>query len=98
MATPDPEFTKAVALAKAQGAEPADPLKTPLAEARLQQHRYFEVLAGTPPGVSSVQDYSLETSFGRFAVRLYFPSVERPLPVLVFMRGAGWWAGMGALC
>ena len=91
--TPDPEFVKAVALAKAQGAEPADPLKTPLAEARQQQHRYFEILGGTPPEVLSVQEYSLETSFGRFATRLYFPSAERPLPVLVFMRGAGWWAG-----
>jgi acetyl esterase len=91
--TPDPEFVKAVALAKAQGAEPADPLKTPLAEARQQQHRYFEILGGTPPEVLSVQEYSLETFFGRFATRLYFPSAERPLPVLVFMRGAGWWAG-----
>jgi acetyl esterase len=92
-ATPDPEFTKAVALARAEGAEPADPLKQSLAEARRQQHRYFEILGGTPPAVSSVQDYKLKTAFGPFATRLYFPSHERQLPVLVFMRGAGWWAG-----
>lgn len=91
--TPDPEFTKAVARARAEGAEPADPLKTPLAEARRQQHRYFEILSGTPPAVRAAKDHTLNTAFGPFAVRLYFPATERPLPVLIFMRGAGWWAG-----
>lgn len=94
MAAPlDPEYEKAVALAKEAGAVPADPLTVPLAEARKIQQRYFTFLAGTPPAVASVQNHTLEASGGPFAVRLYFPSTARPLPVLVFTRGAGWWAG-----
>ena len=89
----DPEYEKAVAIAKEAGAVPADPLKVPLAEARRVQHRYFAFLAGTPLSVSSVRGHTLETAFGPFAVRLYFPSEARPLPALVFTRGAGWWAG-----
>jgi acetyl esterase len=93
MATLDPEYEKAVAVAKEAGAAPADPLKTPLAEARKIQHRYFAFLAGQPPAVASTQEHALEAASGPFKVRLHFPSTVRPLPVLVFTRGAGWWAG-----
>ena len=92
-ATLDPDYAKAVALLKEAGAEPADPLKMPLAEARKVQARYFAFLKGTPPPVASVQEHTLEGPSGPFNIRIYFPSTSRPLPVLVFTRGAGWWAG-----
>ena len=89
----DPLYEEAVAAVKNAGAQPADPLKIPLAEARAIQQRYFAFLAADPPDVESVRDHTLKTDFGAFAVRLYYPSSGRPLPVLVFTRGAGWWAG-----
>jgi acetyl esterase len=89
----DPLYEAAVATAKAAQAVPADPLAMPLAQARAQQQRYFAFLAGDPLPVSLVSDHTLQTDFGPFAVRLYYSSPQRPLPVLVFVRGAGWWAG-----
>ena len=89
----DPLYAEAVAAAKKAGAVSADPLKMPLAEARAIQQRYFAFLAADPPDVESVRDHTLKTEFGAFAVRLYYPLSARPLPALVFTRGAGWWAG-----
>jgi acetyl esterase len=91
--TLDPDDAKAVAIVKEAGVEPADPLLLPLADARKAQDRYFAFLAGTPPAVSDIQNYTLDGSAGSFGVRLYFPSTARPLPVVVFVRGGGWWAG-----
>ena len=89
----DPLYEEAVAALKKAGVQSADPLKMPLAEARAIQQRYFAFLAGDAPEVASVRDQVLKTDFGPFAVRLYYPSTAQPLPVLVFTRGAGWWAG-----
>jgi hypothetical protein len=96
----DPLYEEAVAAVKNAGAEPADPLKIPLADARAKQQRYFAFLAADAPDVASVRDHTLNTDFGPFTVRLYTP--ERcargapdasASPVLVFTRGGGWWAG-----
>jgi len=96
----DPFYEEAVAAVKNAGAEPADPLKIPLADARAKQQRYFAFLAADAPDVASVRDHTLNTDFGPFTVRLYTP--ERcargapdasASPVLVFTRGGGWWAG-----
>jgi acetyl esterase len=92
-ATLDPLYEQAVALVKSVGINPADPLKMPLSEAREVQQRYFRYLAGDAPEVACVEDHELGTAYGPFTVRLYFPHAERRQPVLVFMRGAGWWAG-----
>jgi len=99
----DPVYEQAVAAVKKAGAQPADPLTVPLTEARAKQQRYFAFLAADAPEVASVRDYTLKTDFGPFIVRLYTPS-ERGVrdtssaqhslsPVVVFTRGAGWWAG-----
>jgi acetyl esterase len=89
----DPAYTKASALAKAAGVEPADPLKTPLPEARAAQDRYLAFLAQDPPGVAAVRDFELQGPAGAFATRIYYPNTQATLPVIVFVRGAGWWAG-----
>ena len=98
----DPLYEEAVGAVRKAGAEPADPLKMPLAEARAIQQRYFAFLAKDAPEVSSVREHTLKTDFGPFNVRLYYPkrgvgdapcATTTRLPVLVFTRGAGWWAG-----
>jgi acetyl esterase len=89
----DPEYESAAAQATAAGAGPADPLKMPLEEARAIQQRYFAFLGGTPPAVAAVTNHQVAGPEGSVPVRLYFPGDARPLPVIVFVRGAGWWAG-----
>ncbi|MDB5867664.1 MAG: acetylesterase [Betaproteobacteria bacterium] len=89
----DPDYVRATDEVKKAGMGTADPLKMPLTQAREMQRRYFQFLAGEVPEVAAVQDYTLRTDFAPFRVRLYFPSLAKPLPVLVFTRGAGWWAG-----
>src|SRR3954471_6660249 len=89
----DPEYEKAVALIREAGAEPGDLLTMPLEDARAGQERYFAFLAQDPPPVDSMQEKRIEGPAGAFAVRLYHPTGERDLPVIVFVRGGGWWAG-----
>jgi acetyl esterase len=89
----DPDYTKAAALIKEAGAEPADPLTTPIEAAREKQDRYFAFLAQDPPPVESISDFQVPGPAGNFATRIYYPTAEREKPVIVFVRGAGWWAG-----
>ena len=89
----DSAYAKAAALARAAGFEPADPLKTPLAEARAAQDRYLAFLAQDPPAVAAVRNFELNGPAGAFATRIYYPKTQAMLPVIVFVRGAGWWAG-----
>jgi acetyl esterase len=89
----DSGYARAADAVKAAGFGPADPLTVGIAEARAIQHRYFEFLAGDVPDVHATRDFTLRTDFGPFSVRLYRPSPAPSLPVLVFTRGAGWWAG-----
>ena len=89
----DPAYSKANALATEAGCAPADPLTTPLDKAREVQDRYFAFLAQDPPAVAAVRDFRLSGPAGDFATRIYYPSTEKALPVIVFVRGAGWWAG-----
>jgi acetyl esterase len=65
----------------------------PLAEARGAQDRYFAFLAQDPPAVESVSDFEVTGPVGTVATRIYHPSARRDSPVIVFVRGAGWWAG-----
>jgi acetyl esterase len=89
----DPEYSRAIASMKEAGVEPADPLMMPLAEARGAQDRYFAFLAQDPPAVESVSDFEVTGPVGTVATRIYHPSARRDSPVIVFVRGAGWWAG-----
>jgi acetyl esterase len=89
----DPEYENAVASIKESGAEPGDPLTMPLAQARAAQDRYFAFLAQNAPAVESTREERIDGPAGAFRVRLYYPTAERDVPVIVFTRGGGWWAG-----
>ena len=94
METPlDPAYAKAAAQLKSAGVGAADPLKMPLDAARAAQDRYFAFLAQDAPAVAQVRDRELRGPAGTFRTRLYHPQPGATLPVIVFVRGAGWWAG-----
>ena len=89
----DPVYTKATAVIAEAGCASADPLSMPLDKAREVQDRYFAFLAQDAPPVAEVRDSTLQGPAGAFATRTYYPTTGKALPVIVFVRGAGWWAG-----
>jgi acetyl esterase len=89
----DPGYVRATALIKAAGVEPADPLKVPLDAARAAQERYFAFLAQDPPQVAAVRNFEAEGPAGLFGLRIYYPVTADVLPVILYVRGGGWWAG-----
>ena len=92
----DPAYAAAAALIKGAGIETADPLTMPLAQARAMQDRYFAFLAQDLPPVAAVRNVFVPGPAGAFGLRLVYPAgtqMEALLPVIVFVRGAGWWAG-----
>lgn len=81
------------ALAK-DGIKSANPISLSIKEARIQQDLYFAHLNRDAPSVASVRDLSIPGPYGDISVRLSFPFLgKRPQPCIVFLRGAGWWAG-----
>ena len=97
MASPlNPEYAAAAAQIKAAGIETGDPLTLPLAAARAMQDRYFAFLAQDLPPVAGIRNVFVPGPAGAFGLRLVYPAGSQPdvlLPVVVFVRGAGWWAG-----
>jgi len=89
----DPDYVRASSSIRNAGVEPADPLKMPIDEARAVQDRYFAFLAQDAPAVSSVRNFELQGPAGSFATRIYYPIKAAAMPVIVFVRGGGWWAG-----
>jgi len=75
------------------GIGPADPLTTSLKEARITQDRYFAFLGSDLPPVDRVEDAHVEGPAVPIPLRIFFPPGTGPFPVVVFLRGAGWWAG-----
>lgn len=75
------------------GVAVADPLALPLAEARAIQDRYFAFLAADPPPVARIEDAEVDGPAGSVPLRLFYPAGSGPFPVVLFLRGAGWWAG-----
>lgn len=76
------------------GAAPGDPLGQPIAEARARQDAYFRSLLGELPAVASSDDRLVDGPHGEIPVRLVRPDGGNgPRPCIVFLRGAGFWAG-----
>ncbi len=75
------------------GIVPGDPLSMPLTEARLRQERYFAWLNQDQPAIASREDLNVDGPVGGMRVRIVRPHVGQPLPVALFIRGSGWWAG-----
>lgn len=75
------------------GAFPGDPLSMPLNEARIRQERYLAWLGQDQPTIVSREDVEIDGPVGTMRLRIIRPSVGQPLPVVLFIRGSGWWAG-----
>lgn len=89
-------FTQYSDAANAQalsGAQPADPIGQPLAQARSQQDRYFQSLQSGGTSVPFCDDFIVPGPHGGIPVRLLKPLTDEAPRVLVFLRGAGFWAG-----
>lgn len=82
----------AKALADA-GIKASDPLALDISQARAQQDLYFAHFNRDLPPIAQAQDLRIPGPAGEIALRLYRPSQGDALPVIVFVRGAGWWAG-----
>lgn len=86
-------FKDAQAHHKALGITPGDPLSTSILDARRHQDQYFESLKGQMPEVGQVLNQCVDTSYGSMNIRLIYPKENGPFGYIVFVRGAGWWAG-----
>lgn len=86
-------YADAVQAMTQAGIAPADPLTVPLGEARIIQDRYFAFLAADPPAVARIEDAQAEGPAGPIPLRIFYPAGTGPFPVVLFLRGAGWWAG-----
>lgn len=86
-------YKEASAAQAMSGCSAADPLTTPIDAARAQQDAYFRSLNGDVPPVASSRDFTIDIGGGNVRLRLVKPSLDATLPCLVFVRGAGWWAG-----
>ena len=75
------------------GCSAADPLTTPITQARAQQNAYFRSLNGEIPPIAASQDVQIPGPHGDIRLRLVKPSLDASLPCIVFVRCAGWWAG-----
>jgi acetyl esterase len=75
------------------GVKSADPLTQPLEQARMQQDEYFKTLNQDLPEVAKVEDRLISGPAGDIPIRLVYPSLGEPTNYLIFIRGAGFWAG-----
>lgn len=77
------------------GLAAADPLVTPIAQARAQQDAYFAGFnRGLELAAGGTRDVTIAGPHGSLPLRLHFPgAASGDRPVIVFVRGAGFWAG-----
>lgn len=86
-------YKEASAAQALSGCAAADPLAAPIDAARTQQDAYFRSLNGDVPPVAWSKDFTVGHAGGEVRLRLVKPSLDEKLPCIVFVRGAGWWAG-----
>ena len=75
------------------GFSAADPLTSSIEDARAKQSLYFQSLNQNLPEVSSERDLEIAGPFGAIPIRLVYPKASSQLPCIIFIRGAGFWAG-----
>lgn len=51
------------------------------------------LVAGDPEPVAAVDDVAVDATDARVAARLYRPSLDGPMPVVLFIHGGGWVTG-----
>ncbi|MEI6767526.1 MAG: alpha/beta hydrolase fold domain-containing protein [Betaproteobacteria bacterium] len=86
-------FKEAQAFHKNLGIDPGDPLSMPIEQAREKQNIYFDSLRGVLPSISKIVDLDVQGKEGPIAIRLTYPLGAAPFNYVIFIRGAGWWAG-----
>jgi acetyl esterase/lipase len=64
-----------------------------VAQARAEDLRSIQEAGGRPEPVADVLDQDIPGPGGPIPIRIYRPSAERPLPVLVYFFGGGWTLG-----
>ncbi|MFN7753370.1 MAG: alpha/beta hydrolase [Pseudomonadota bacterium] len=88
-----PAYQAALDRLREAGIASADPTSASLEQARAVQQRYFGFLAQDPPALADVREHAFAGPAGTVRLRSYHPEASSGLPVIVFVRGAGWWAG-----
>jgi acetyl esterase len=91
----DPGLQAVFEQIRKSGAALPDPAEVGVAAARAARARYYAFL-NQPDGrlpVDTVSDVTLGGPHGAVLLRLYFPTAERPAPVVLFIHGGGWWTG-----
>jgi acetyl esterase len=87
-------YAQAAQAFAAGGVAPADPMTAPIEQARQQQDRYFAEFNRDLPALAGIEDLLIAGPHGDLPLRLHYPvKSSAELPVIVFVRGAGWWAG-----
>lgn len=86
-------YPEALAAATAAGLKGGDPMTQEVGDARAAQNAYLEALVGTPQTVAKVKNLQIPGPYGDIAVRLTYPSTTSDLPVVLYVRGGGWWCG-----
>jgi acetyl esterase len=84
-----------VAAMRAERAKSATPplYSMSVATARAEDLRSIQEAGGQPEPVFDVRDQDIPGPGGPIQIRIYRPSAERPLPVLVYFFGGGWTLG-----
>lgn len=75
------------------GIKSADPLTMPIEAARAQQDAYFKTLNHDLPKIEKIKDKNIDGPYGEIPIRLVYPQTKRPSNYVIFIRGAGFWAG-----
>lgn len=86
----DPQVKVFLELVEKAGRTPTHLLPVP--EAR-EQFLTLRKLAGDPEPVESVEDRLIKGPAGEIPIRIYRPSGDGPLPILIFFHGGGWVIG-----
>lgn len=69
-----------------------------LAEARARDLADIQAAGGDPEPVDEVRDEQVAGPAGPLAIRVYRPSADGPLPVLIYLYGGGWTLGNLETC
>jgi acetyl esterase len=86
-------YTEAAKAMADAGVKAGDPLALGVQQARALQDLYFAHFNRDLPVIAQARDLRIAGPAGEIPLRLYRPSQDGELPVIVFVRGAGWWAG-----
>jgi acetyl esterase/lipase/alkylhydroperoxidase family enzyme len=76
-----------------QGIKPGSPLTQGIEAARAAQDRYFAFLGQDLPPVDKVENLRIPGPEGDIPARLIYPVNRKGSDLVVFIRGAGFWAG-----